>query len=188
MSIKSNFVLMALYNQWINKSIYDSAAQLSPERLSRDDGAFFQSISGTLNHILVGDIIWLQRFADHPDSFASLQYLRDFDFPKSLDAILYPDFEALRTAREEMDATIVEFIDEVSEDSLEVALAYQSTEGEAHSKKLGFLVQHLFNHQTHHRGQVTTLLSQAGIDVGLTDLLPSIPEEKSAVNDSNPGQ
>jgi len=148
--------------------------------LARDTGAFFKSILGTLNHILVGDTFWLKRFALHPATFSSLKPVLDLDFPESLDVMLYSDLDALSEARDTMDTVIMDFVAEVSEDDLESFLKYKSTSGEPHSKKLGFLVQHFFNHQTHHRGQVTTLLSQAGVDVGVTDLLLSIREESAA--------
>ncbi len=178
MSASSNFELMAKYNRHINQQFYDAASQLSDEELSADRGAFFKSILATFNHILVGDTIWLQRFAMHPAAFLSLESIRDTKTPDSLNAILYPEIGQLKVAREEMDAVIENFINELSEHDLASPLRYQSTNGKTHTKRLGFLIQHFFNHQTHHRGQITTLLSQAGVDPGVTDLLMTIPEEE----------
>jgi len=176
MSLKSNFELMARYNRRINQQFYEATSQLSHEELTADRGAFFKSILGTFNHILIGDTIWLQRFAAHPAAFSSLESVRDMNSPNSLDTLLFPEFGKLKVAREEMDAVIDSFVNELTEQVIATDLHYQSTSGDAYTKPLGFLIQHFFNHQTHHRGQITTLLSQAGIDPGVTDLLMSIPD------------
>lgn len=177
MSLKSNFELLANYNQWMNKSIYGAASKLSASELVENRGAFFSSIIGTLNHILVGDTIWLKRFANHPAQFKALEYVRDLQPPQALNVVLYTEFERLLNARTKMDIIILEFTHELTDDVLLSSLPYSNTKGEPFTQTLGYLVQHFFNHQTHHRGQVSTLLSQAGIDVGITDLLVSIPNE-----------
>ena len=177
MSLKSNFKLMADYNQWINERVYRAASQLSADELSKDRGAFFGSIIGTLNHILVGDTIWLQRFAEHPAHFKALDYVRILDKPIALDSIMYAEFKDLESARATMDRVIKDFCDELSDEVLSTHLSYHNTKGDRFRKNFGHLVQHFFNHQTHHRGQVSTLLNQAGMNIGVTDLLVSIPGE-----------
>ena len=177
MALKSNFELMADYNQWMNKSVYLAASKLSVDELSNDRGAFFGSIIGTLNHILVVDTIWLKRFADHSSRFKTLDYVRALNKPKTLDAILHPEFKNLECARTKMDEVIRDFTHELTDEALASNLSYCNTKGEPFSKNFGHLIQHFFNHQTHHRGQVSTLLSQAGIDVRVTDLLVGIPNE-----------
>lgn len=175
--VKSNFELLANYNLWINQRIYDSANKLDPEDLSKDKGAYFSSIIGTLNHILVGDIIWLKRISNHPDSFKSLKLMKEFADPVSLSEIVHPDLESLAQSRKVIDEAIINFINEISEESILSELDYINTKGNKFTKNLGFIIQHLFNHQTHHRGQVTTMLFQSCIDVGETDLLALIPSE-----------
>ncbi len=177
MSLKSNFELMAEYNRWMNESIYLAASQLSIDQLSEDRGAFFGSIIGTLNHILVADIIWLKRFANHPTQFKSLNDIRKLETPTALSEVLYSELEKLANARIKMDSTIQNFVNELTDDILLSTLSYNNTKGEAFTKNMGHLIQHFFNHQTHHRGQVSTLLAQAGVDIGVTDLLVSIPDE-----------
>jgi len=177
MSLKQNFQLMAEYNRWINERLYRAASQLDATEIEQDRGAFFGSIIGTLNHILVGDIFWLKRFADHPAKLDSLDYVRHMDKPVALDAILHRDLQALRKERVTMDDVVQGFVEQLDESLLTSSLTYQNTRGESFSKTLAHLIQHFFNHQTHHRGQVTTLLSQAGVDVGVTDLLVCIPNE-----------
>lgn len=177
MSLKSNFELMADYNQRMNRSFYLAASKLSADELSKDRGAFFGSIIGTLNHILVGDTIWLKRFADHPSKLKTLDYVRALNKPKALDAILHPEFKKLESVRIKMDEVIQDFAHELTDEVLASNLSYSNTKGESFNKNFGHLIQHFFNHQTHHRGQVSTLLSQANIDVGVTDLLISIPND-----------
>lgn len=178
MSLKSNFELMADYNQWMNKNIYLATSKLSANDLSENRGAFFGSIIGTLNHVLVGDTIWLKRFADHPLELKTLDYVRSLEKPQFLNAILHHEFKSLERARFNMDAVIKDFVGELSDEALSSNLLYSNTKGEPFSKNFGHLIQHFFNHQTHHRGQVSTLLCQLGIDVGVTDLLVNIPNEK----------
>jgi uncharacterized damage-inducible protein DinB len=173
--------LMAEYNQWMNQKLYAAAAQLPVPELQADRRAFFGSVLGTLNHIMVADILWLQRFATHPSAHPALQPLRDRDRPQALDQVLYEDFTELTHEREGMDRAIATWCDEITEADLEVPLSYHSMEGVPATKIFGSLVYHFFNHQTHHRGQVTTLLSQAGVDVGATDLLILIPDQDSSL-------
>ncbi|KZN65029.1 DinB family protein [Pseudoalteromonas luteoviolacea] len=177
MSQLSNFELLAKYNLWMNKKIYEAAATLPESALSMDRGAFFSSIISTLNHILVGDTIWLKRFAKHPTPLASLNYMNCIEYPKALDQVIYPHFDELVKARNKMDSLIEEFASELTHDMLNATLPYQSTTGAHFNKNFGYLVQHFFNHQTHHRGQVSALLHQAGVNIGDTDLLLLIPEQ-----------
>ena len=168
---------MADYNQWMNKSIFLAVSKLSEEELSKDRGAFFRSIVGTLNHILVGDIIWLKRFANHPSRLKSLDYALTLETPRALNAILYPEYKRLEQARINVDRTIQNFASELTDELLSSTLSYSNTKGEPFSKNFGHLILQLFNHQTHHRGQVSTLLTQSNIDIGVTDLLAGIPDE-----------
>jgi uncharacterized damage-inducible protein DinB len=166
--------LLARYNQVMNKQIYNTAAQLPAAELELDRGAFFRSITGTLNHIYVADIIWLQRFATHSANHLALHPVSQLERPGSLRTILYADFDKLFSARTSLDQTILDWTTEISASDLDYLLSYHNMKGEPGTKKFVSLVLHFFNHQTHHRGQVTTLLSQLGLDVGVTDLLELI--------------
>ena len=178
MTLQQNFVLMADYNQWMNQSLYSAAAKLDTDALHEERGAFFGSIFGTLSHIMVGDVLWIKRFADHPAQLASLEYVRGLDRPTSLDITLYSSFEELRAARVKLDEVFVHFTSELTDDILASSLSHKSAKGIPFSKNTGALIQHFFNHQTHHRGQVSTLFNQLGIDVGVTDLFAIIPYAK----------
>ena len=177
MTLLNHLRLMAKYNQWMNQSLYEAAAKLPEEKLKEDKQAFFGSVIGTLNHILVADIIWLKRFALHPAKHLSLEPIRLVEPPNALDQILYVSFEELYQQRIKLDEIIINWCNELGEEDICYLLPYKRMNGESNIKVLGSLVLHFFNHQTHHRGQVTTLLSQEGIDVGVTDLLMLIPNE-----------
>ncbi len=176
MSLKAHFELMADYNRWMNSNIYQVSAELPAEVLNENRGAFFGSISGTLNHIMVGDIIWLRRFSHHPLGFNSLEPLELLPTIVSLEQILHHQFVNLRNTREKLDQVIIDFSREASEEHFQAPLPYKNTQGAPFTRRFGFLVQHFFNHQTHHRGQVTTLLTQLGLEPGVTDLLALIPD------------
>ena len=176
--MKSNFELMAAYNQSMNQRLFESASVLSLSELEKDRRAFFRSIMGTINHILVGDTIWLKRFADHNTGFNSLEYVRNLPRPNTLDETLYSTFGPLQEARRKMDKAFLNFTSEITESDLSGILEYKNTKGLHFVKNFGQILQHVINHQTHHRGQVTTLLTQVGVDVGVTDLLLSIPDAK----------
>jgi uncharacterized damage-inducible protein DinB len=159
-----NFVqLMAAYNQWQNQSVYQAAARLSEEERMADRGAFFKSVHGTLDHILWGDSIWFARFIDAP-------------LPTNpLGEFLYADFAGLQHAREQLDARILDWATSVSQAWLDEPVTWTSKlYGMTQTVPRWVQVQHFFNHQTHHRGQVGTLLKQLGQDVGITDI-PMLP-------------
>ncbi len=176
MSLVQQFQLMADYNRWMNENLYGAASALTPAALAEERGAFFGSLLGTFNHLLVADTIWLQRFAHHPNRFPVLQPLLEIPTPLSLDEMLYEDFQTLRQARRHMDTTILAFVNETIESDFEKMLVYKSMKGDSFKKPFGPLLLHFFNHQTHHRGQMTVLLSQQGIDYGTTDLLVRVAE------------
>lgn len=161
---------MAAYNRWMNQKVYAAAATLPSNDVMADRGAFFGSIHATLSHIAVADMIWLQRFAAHPANYAALESLKGVPIQRDLAAQPFGDLAALTSHRRYLDGVITAWAEAVSEDDLDHVLDYQNTRGEAFRKPYFFLIMHFFNHQTHHRGQVTTLLMQAGVDVGSTDL------------------
>ncbi|WP_122664779.1 DinB family protein [Pseudomonas viridiflava] len=168
--------LMAAYNQWMNDKLYVAAARLPEEALSADRAAFFGSIMGTLNHLLVGDTLWLKRFARHPAGFPALDVVRDLPDPKALSEQVFNSLSELSAQRRRVDQAIIEWTVELQEVDLDVVLRYANTAGIPAARDFYGLLIHFFNHQTHHRGQATTLLTQAGVDVGSTDLLGLIPD------------
>lgn len=153
------FRMMAGYNSWMNERLYEICAEITDEERKRDRGAFFRSIHGTLNHLLLADRAWLGRFTAHPVTFPSL------------DHELYAAFDDLRRERSRTDTAIEAFCEALDDADLAKPLDYATTAGKRFSHPLAPALAHMFNHQAHHRGQLTTLLSQSGIDPGVTDLV-----------------
>lgn len=168
--------LMAEYNRWMNRRMYEAAASLPEAEVKRDRGAFFGSILETLNHILVADAIWLHRFARQPDAAELRAGLAGWPLPTSLRQEMAESLPALARRRHELDELVVRWAGALTTERLAAPLAYRNMAGQPWNRTLGHLVFHFFNHQTHHRGQASTLLFQAGVDIGVTDLLAVIPE------------
>ena len=176
MSRTAHFALLARYNAWMNDKLYEAAAALPPAELIADRKAFFGSLLATLNHIAVGDTVWLKRFAGHPRFAAALAPVAALPAPAALDQMLFDSLPALRERRVFLDQVVLDWTSSLAEEDLDTVISYRRFNGEANNRQLGMLLLHFFNHQTHHRGQATTLLSQAGVDVGVTDLLLLVPE------------
>jgi uncharacterized damage-inducible protein DinB len=179
MNRTSTIQLMANYNRWMNQRLYETAARLPASELTVDRKAFFGSILGTLNHLAVGDAIWLKRFAEHPAEYSALEPIRALSKPTSLDQILFSDFGELAVFRKMLDELILNFVKEINESELDSALEYRNMKGVASQRNFFGLLMHFFNHQTHHRGQVSTLLTQAGRDIGITDLHMLVEDENA---------
>ena len=167
----SDFKLLAKYNTWMNARLYQCAEQLSNEQLREDRGAFFKSVFATFNHIMVADLAWLRRFARHSSSYKGLQKLAEFPVPTALTSLPFNDWEELKAARRKLDAIIEEFAGDITSSEADEALSYGNMKRIPATKNFGDLVLHFFNHQTHHRGQITTLLTQFGLETPDTDLL-----------------
>lgn len=177
-TLQQHIALLAQYNAWMNAMLYDAAASLTAAELALNRSAFFGSIIGTLNHIVVADTIWLKRFAQHPPKLSTIEALevvRQLPTPAALSDQLFTDLAAMRQRRSQLDEAICELAISTATDDMDSSLNYTNTAGVTQSKNMGSLLLHFFNHQTHHRGQATTLLTQAGVDVGVTDLNALIP-------------
>lgn len=177
MAQNSYVFLMAEYNQWMNLKLYDACSQLSSEQLNEDRRAFFGSIIGTLNHLAVADTIWLKRMSTDLSHHRELDSLSQLSMPQALNTILHLKLEDLAEYRQHLDNLFLSLSKVVTDSELQQTITYKNTKGIEFKRVLFSLLVHVFNHQTHHRGQITTLLSQAGIDVGVTDLLAIIPSE-----------
>ncbi len=151
--------LMAEYNAWMNGKIYAACSRLPNAVLVEDRGAFFKSIYLTLNHIAYSDMAFLSRFTGDPSEVPPL------------DQDLFGGFDALREERVRLDNRLLGWASTLSAEWLNRSLTYSSkVDGRNRTVPQWVLVSHIFNHQTHHRGQVTTLLSQLNVDVGPTDM------------------
>jgi uncharacterized damage-inducible protein DinB len=137
----ANFRQLADYNRWANLRLYGAALEMPDEAYRRPTGVFFGSLHGTLNHLLLTDRIWLKRITgtgEHPDR---------------LNAILYEDRRELLRARIAEDARLIGVIASYGDADLRRPVSYQTTSGKTYAQPLQDILLHLFNHQTHHRGQ-----------------------------------
>ena len=165
-------VAMARYNEWMNRRLYALCATVPDDERKRDRGAFFGSIHRTLNHIVYADLAFLSRFTGDPPAVPGL----------GVD--LHADFAPLQAERAELDARLCAWSATLQDAWLRATQTYTSkVDGRSRTVPRWVLVTHLFNHQTHHRGQVTTLLAQLGLDMGTTDL-PFMPQYSAAPAES----
>jgi uncharacterized damage-inducible protein DinB len=165
-SLIAHFQMLARYNTIANERLYEACGRLNEEEYRRERAASFRSVHGTLNHILLGDRIWMARFTG-----------TDYTTTPALGNELYPDFPSLRAARVAEDARIEAFMGKATEDFLCQELRYVNSVGEPHADPSGLLLAHLFNHQTHHRGQVHVMLSQAAVKPPALDMHRAIRPE-----------
>jgi uncharacterized damage-inducible protein DinB len=148
MSLLAHYRMFGRYNAWANARLYEAVGLLGAEQFSADRGAFFKSVKGTLNHLLVTDRIWQQRFTGEGDA------------PDRLDAILFERFDELWAARSAEDARIVRYVDGLDEDRLAGVIRYRRVSSpETSEQQLAPALAHWFNHQTHHRGQAHAVLT-----------------------------
>jgi uncharacterized damage-inducible protein DinB len=170
----------ARYNRWMNEKLYSLCETLDDASRKLDRGAFFGSIHRTLNHILLADRVWMHRFTGDPERYQS----RDRDGVPirvtSLGQELYASFDELREQRARTDGDILAWTDALEEGFLTRVLSYATSSGVTMEHPGWWAVTHFFNHQTHHRGQVTTLMMQAGVDPGSTDLIAMLRDEAIA--------
>jgi uncharacterized damage-inducible protein DinB len=161
----NNIALMARFNAWVNERLYGCVAGLSDADYRKDRKAYFRSIHNTLNHLLVVDRAWTCRIkgTDHR--------------LKSLDQILHDDFDSLRAARESEDAALIELVDGLSDEALLRPVTYRFMSGDgSHSNRCDHILITLFNHQTHHRGQIHAMLTQQDIDPPPLDVIVFLAE------------
>jgi uncharacterized damage-inducible protein DinB len=176
----ANYRYLAEYNRWFNQRLYDASERLGDAERRHGRGAFFGSIHGTLNHIVWADRLWLRRFKH-----------QGFDFPALTEevlqvpegamhaAVLYEDWSQLRAARTALDAAIEEWLRDMPPEFPLAPMRYANSKGVKRDHPAWKALTHFFNHQTHHRGQVTTLLFQLGHDPGVTDLIHFLASERS---------
>lgn len=149
--MKSHFVMLADYNAWANGRLYGMARQLPDGQYRRDVGAYFKSLHGTLNHIMVADLIWLRRLTGVGDH------------PSNLNAIVLDDLPSLSAARQQLDRRIIGYVDSLSDAQFEEMWDYRTLNGTLQTQRRRETLAHLFNHQTHHRGQAHAILTLLGV-------------------------
>lgn len=156
---RNEMTSLAAYNLWANQRLYAVAGGLSDADYRADRGAFFGSVHATLNHILVADRIWLRRITG------------EGPMPSALDAILHDRFDDLAQARRAEDDRIIATIARLAPEDLAGELTYANLAGQQYNDPISTVLMHVFNHQTHHRGQVHALLTGLGQMVPSLDLI-----------------
>lgn len=158
--MRDHLVQMAGYNAWANRRLYAAVRALPDAAYRADRGAFFRSLHGTLNHLLGTDRIWMRRFTGAGDA------------PDRLDAILHEDLDGLERARIAEDARILGYVGGLDAAALAGTIRYRRvTTPEPIEQPLGPGLAHLFNHQTHHRGQAHAILTGLDREAPALDLL-----------------
>jgi uncharacterized damage-inducible protein DinB len=146
------------YNSWANHRTLEASAALTPEQFTRDLGSSFRSVRDTLAHIYGAEWIWLERW--HGRTPSGLPSAADF-----------PDIETVRRRFAEIDRNLVDYVASLTQDDVQRVVQFKTTAGTLYSQPLAQCLQHLANHSTYHRGQVTTLLRQLGAKAVSTDLI-----------------
>lgn len=158
-AMKAHFQRMAAYNRWANARLYEAVGKLSPEAFAAPRSGFFPSLLKTLNHILVGDTVWMGRLDGAGSSITSL------------DQILHTDLAGLTVARSAMDNRIVAYVEALPPKRLEEDLVYRTVAGDPVTTQVAQVLAHFFNHQTHHRGQAHAMLSSTEVAPPSLDLI-----------------
>jgi uncharacterized damage-inducible protein DinB len=151
-SLIAHFQMLALYNTIANERLYEACGRLDEEEYRRPRAGSFGSIHRTLNHILLGDRLWVDRFTETGGATTP-----------PLGSELYAEFSGLRAARQAEDARLQALLASATEDFLVKEVRYVNSAGQPHADPAAFLLAHLFNHQTHHRGQIHVMLSQTPV-------------------------
>lgn len=156
---------MARYHRWANNVLSEHVRDMDESDYRTDVGLFFDSVHGTLNHILLVDRLWYARFIG--DTFA----------PAGLDEELASNRRDLLKQIDEQSKTWIEFVDTLDEDELKPPLRYENTQGIPRELERGPALLHVFNHATHHRGQASAGLTQLGYPAPEMDLFYYLLEQ-----------
>jgi len=151
MSLIAHFQMLARYNTLANRRLYEACAALDDAERGKERYGSFGSLHRTLNHIMLGDRIWMGRFEGGGST------------TPPLDGVLYTNFADLRAAREAEDSRIEAFMSNLADEFLQREIRYINSRGDLHADPASLAIAHLFNHQTHHRGQVHVMLSQTQV-------------------------
>ncbi len=151
MTVIKNFQLLADFNAWANIRIFSSCKKLDESEYKKNRKAFFTSIHGTLNHLLVVDNLYISRIEGKGHNM------------RSMDQILYDKIDDLEEERIKKDKYLVDLVYNLSAENIIKEITYKNFDATVHTYTINFILMTLFNHQTHHRGQVHNMLSQSGM-------------------------
>jgi uncharacterized damage-inducible protein DinB len=167
--MKSYFQTLARYNRWANRRLYGAIGELPPAEIAAPRTGFFPSLLKTLNHLIVTDRIWLSRLTATPDPEA-----------KALDQIIAAEFADLSARRAALDERIIGFVADLPPARLGEILVYKTMAGAPYETPVDMVLAHMFNHQTHHRGQAHGMLSGTTVAPPSLDMIVFLREESAA--------
>jgi uncharacterized damage-inducible protein DinB len=178
LSLVKNFIMMSLYNQRINVQLMESCLKLPNNILNKETHSFFPNIISYWNHLLFGDLILVGRLALNEIANLSPQDLLVFPIPRAPKDIYFSTLLDIAVIRAQLDKVIIQYCSNLTEADCDKFITYTTTEGIEITRAVADVTQHIFNHQAHHRGQLTCVLSQFGVDYACMDL-PVIVAEGS---------
>jgi uncharacterized damage-inducible protein DinB len=146
------------YNAWANRRALEACAAVPPEQFRRDLGSSFPSLRDTLAHIYGAEWVWLERWHGRMPT----------GLPSGID---FPDLESTRRRLNEVDRNLVDYVASLTAGDIQRVVEIKTTAGVPYTQPLWQMLQHLANHSTYHRGQVTTLLRQLGAKAVSTDMI-----------------
>ena len=170
MAFVKNFKLLSVYNQRLNKQLLDCCSSMTKELLEKESHSFFPNIMSYWNHILFGDQILLRRLADNNIAGLTFEDLAGLPKAQAPNDMYCATISEVSTLRKKVDNIIIRYCESLTDTMCDQVIRYQTTEGDNIEQYVGVITQHMFNHQAHHRGQLTCVLSQFGVDYGCTDL------------------
>ncbi len=162
--MKEIYALLAEYNAHANMLLFGVLEKAPSELITREAGSWYGSILGLLNHIMRSELGWLARFRASPSGFKSLASPAAAFDPATAPKQLYDRFADLAKRRKQLDEVLIAFAAELSEDVLAKEVRFVNSRGEQESYVLGEILVHVFNHETHHRGQISQILDAAKIE------------------------
>jgi uncharacterized damage-inducible protein DinB len=165
--MKAHFERMSRYNRWANRRLYGAVAQLDEAEFHAPRSGFFPSLAKTMNHLVVTDRIWLARLNGSP-------------IAAQLNEMPYEDLPALTAAREAEDQRLIAFFKTLTPERIDGVFDYKNMAGEARSQPMLAVLAHIFNHQTHHRGQAHAMLAGTRVAPPPLDLIYFLPEDLAA--------
>ncbi|MFD2178181.1 DinB family protein [Veronia pacifica] len=176
--MKEQFVLMSEYNKWMNESLFSNISKMGEPAIYEDRGTFWGSAFHTASHIFTCDLMWLHRFTAVKSSFYLAESLYGFPNPATNNTHCFETLTELSSNRAALDSVIINWVNSIADREFVNEVVYKNSSGNEFRESFCSVLLHFFNHQTNHRGQITTLLSQCGDNSYCTDLLAVIRTKK----------
>lgn len=169
--MKEILKLQSEYNEITNREMIAIIKNLDGSLINKDFGLYYKSIIGTLNHILYADIIWIKRFFSFcPEIENEIQKLPEMK-KNDYKEIQWQNINDFEQARYNTDAIIIDIFKKINEDKYQKKFKYKNFKGEFQTKTAWKAFIHMFNHQTHHRGQISAILDQLNVENDYSNLI-----------------